>query len=97
MIQLYNYFHYITYQIICYYLKICSSLSIEINVFSKELKAVKRKYPSPFGPNPLPGVPTIFALVNKISNSHSTKNQNNNLLRSYNFISTNFNRIINQK
>ena len=41
--------------------------SIASLVFSKEPNAVSRKYPSPLGPNPEPGVPTTFALFNKKS------------------------------
>ena len=37
------------------------------NVFSWEPNAVSRKYPSPLGPNPEPGVPTTFAFFNRKS------------------------------
>ena len=36
-------------------------LSIASLVFSALPNAVRRKYPSPLGPKPLPGVPTTFA------------------------------------
>ena len=39
--------------------------SIASLVFSKEPNAVSRKYPSPLGPKPLPGVPTMFSFSNK--------------------------------
>ena len=40
-------------------------LSIAATVFSYEPNAVSRKYPSPLGPNPDPGVPTTLAFSNK--------------------------------
>ena len=40
-------------------------LSIAATVFSYEPNAVRRKYPSPLGPNPDPGVPTTLAFSNK--------------------------------
>ena len=41
------------------------------NVLSKLPKAVNLKYPSPLGPKPEPGVPTIFFSSNNLSkNSH---------------------------
>lgn len=40
-------------------------LSIAATVFSYEPKAVSRKYPSPLGPNPDPGVPTTLAFSSK--------------------------------
>ena len=40
-------------------------LSIAATVFSYVPNAVRRKYPSPLGPNPDPGVPTTFALSSR--------------------------------
>src|SRR5512133_648610 len=43
------------------------SRSIAFTTFALSAKAEKRKYPSPEGPKPDPGVPTTFASLSKMS------------------------------
>ena len=50
-----------------YFLYNCFILATASIVFSLVLNAVNLKYPSPCGPNPLPGVPTTFTSSSNLS------------------------------
>ena len=65
-LQLFKKF-YVLFSKVVYKFSLVLNLCIASSVFSLLPKPVNLKYPSPLGPNPTPGVPTILASFSNLS------------------------------
>src|SRR5439155_142255 len=63
--------------------RICLRRPIASSTFSRELKALTRKYPSPLMPKPLPGVTTMWAWVSRRSKASQLERLRGVLTQTY--------------